>query len=413
MRVLSAVTQPPERLVYLPVSELDQVEGIGDEGDPGRGAAAVGGGQVHRQVPQLGGVPGEQFLLDGGGAALGQAQGPAAAEVHEVGEPFGAGPGDLAGPGVHAVGGGAAAELIDPGRLDRALPLVQVCELLVGVGGEGAGGGAVRDAVAARRGGGRHEVIADGLAEPGPQPGGQPGPGPDGGQRLGERPLLAAGRVAAPPGLAPGQQDPPVAYEHVAGRGPGPLLDPRRRRAAPGAAARGFRGGVGDHLHQGLPVLGHCHRRDEQPGDPQQDRRRSAARRAAGRRGLRGRGRAGSVQRWRFLLRIYVSWSKRESRRNRFLSASSRNSQANPWICGLAARYFLAQAAHGNRKPGLKPGAYPGSRPRGAADKRNQRGMASAMDGRPVLGAARQGRQETSRSRSRKVTSRRAAARAP
>src|SRR5207249_12048081 len=74
MRVLGAVAQPPERLVYLPVSELYQVKGVSDQGHAGRGAGTVGGGQVHRQVPQGGGVPGEQVLLGGGGAALGQAQ---------------------------------------------------------------------------------------------------------------------------------------------------------------------------------------------------------------------------------------------------------------------------------------------------------------------------------------------------
>ena len=109
-------------------------------------------------------MPGEQVLLGGGGAALGQAQGAAAVQVHQVGEPFGAGAGDLAGLGVDAVGGGAAAELIHPRRLDGALPFVQVSELLIGVGGEGAGSGAVRDAVTARRRGGRHQVIANGLA---------------------------------------------------------------------------------------------------------------------------------------------------------------------------------------------------------------------------------------------------------
>ena len=230
---------------------------------------------------------------------------------------------------------GAAAELIHPGRLDWLLLLVQARELLIGVGGEGAGGGAVRDPVASCRGGGRHQVIADGLAEPGPQPGGQPGPVLDGGQRLGESPLLTAGCAAAPPGLGPVQQDPPVPGEHVAGPGPGMLLDPGGCLAAPRAAPRGLRGGVGDYLDQGLPVPGHGHRGDQQPGDPQQDRRRGAARRAA-RRGLRGHGGAGNVQRWRFLLRICVSWSKRESRGNRFLSASYCNSQANSWICGRA-----------------------------------------------------------------------------
>ena len=209
VRVLGAVAQPPERVVYLPVCEFYQVKGVGDESHPGGGAGAVGGGQVHRQVPQGGGVPGEQVVLRGGGTALGQAQGAAAAQVDQVGEPFGAGAGDLAGLGVDAVGGGAAAELIHPRRLDRALLFVQVSELLIGVGGEGAGGGAVRDAVTARRRGGRHQVIADGLAEPGPQPGGQPGPVLDGGQPLGESPLLTArvcrnatGSCASPAGPA-------------------------------------------------------------------------------------------------------------------------------------------------------------------------------------------------------------------
>ena len=141
--VLGAVTQPPERVVYLPVCEFYQVKGVGDEGDAGRGAGTVGGGQVHRQVPQGGGVPGEQVLLRGGGTALGQAQGAAAAEIDQVREPFGAGLGDLAGPRVRCGGGDAAAELINPGRLDWLLLLVQVSELLIGVGGEGAGGGAV------------------------------------------------------------------------------------------------------------------------------------------------------------------------------------------------------------------------------------------------------------------------------
>ena len=313
------------------------MKGVGYQGHPGGGARAVGSGQVHRQVPQGGGVVGEQVFLGGGGAPFGQAQGAAGSQVDQVGEPFGAGPGDLAGLRVRAVGGGAAAELIDTRGLDRSLLLAQVSELLVAVGGESAGGGAVRDAVAARRGGGRHQVIPDGLAQPGPQPGGQPGPVLDGGQPLSEASLFTARGLAAPPGLAPGQQDLPVADEHVAGCRPGMLLDPRGRLAAPGAAARRFRRGVGDHLDQGLPVLGLRHRRDQQPGDPQQDRRRGAARRA-GRRGLRGPGGAGSVQRWRFLLRISVSWSKRESLGNRLLSSSSRNSQTNPWICGRAAR---------------------------------------------------------------------------
>ena len=286
--------------------------------------------------------------------------------------------------GSAAVGGGAAAELIDPGGLDWFLLFVQVSELLIGVGGEGAGGGAVRDAVAARRGGGGHQVIADGLAEPGPQPGGQPGPVLDGGQPLGESPLLAAWGVAVPAGLAPVQQDLPVADEHVAGRGPGMLLDPRGRLAAPRAAARGLRGGVGDHLDQGLPVLGHGHRRDQQPGDPQQGRRRGAARRAA-RRGLRGPGGAGSVQRRRFLLRISVSWSKRESRGNRFLSASCCNSQANSWICGRA-RVILLPGTRGNGKRGLKPGGGYSGKHSGCLRRKRETGTGKTA---PLSGAAK------------------------
>ena len=310
------------------------------------------------------------------------------------------------------LGGGAAAELIDTRGLDRSLLLAQVSELLVGVGGESAGGGAVRDAVAARRGGGRHQVIPDGLAQPGPQPGRQPGPVLDGGQPLSEASLLTARGLAAPPGLAPVQQDLPVADEHVAGCRPGMLLDPRGRLAAPGAAARRFRRGVGDHLDQGLPVLGLRHRRDQQPGDPQQDRRRGAARRA-GRRGLRGHGGAGSVQRRRFLLRISVSWSKRESLGNRLLSSSSRNSQTNPWICGRGRAQFTgrSRAGMGNRvRTGQRIRRETSSR---AAVK--EAGARSGIQRRAAWRslAHRKGRKEPCRGRSRKVTRSRVAARAP
>ena len=403
VRVLGAVTQPPERVVYLPVSEFHKVKGIRYQGHPGGGAGAVGGGQVHRQVPQFCCVPGEQVVLRGGGTALGQAQGAPGAEIDQVGEPFGACAGDLAGLGVDAVGGGAAAELIHPGGLDRLLLLVQVSELLIGVGGESAGGGAVRDAVAAGRGRGRHQVIADGLAEPGPQPGGQPGPVLDGGQPLGESPLLAARCAAAPPGLGPVQQDLPVAGEHVAGRGPGMLLDPGGRLAAPRAAARGLRGGVGDHLHQGLPVPGHGHRGDQQPGDPQQDRRRGAARRA-GRRGLRGPGGAGNVHRWRFLFGNSLSWSKRESRGNRFLSASYCNSQANPWICGKAARNSTPRSAR-ERETRLETGQRICLGEAKAADEGNGRGNGDAANWPAIPGrAARQASNEPRRSRSQTET---------
>ena len=224
------------------------MEGVGDEGDAGGSAGAVGGRQVHRQVAQPPGAGGEQVFLRGGGAPLGQADAAAGAQVDQVGEPFGAGLGHLAGVRVGGIGGGAAAELVDPGGLDWLRVGVQAGELLAGVGGEGAGGGAVRYAVAARRCGGRHQVIADGLAQPGAQPGGQPGAGADGRQRLGESALLAAGAVAVPACLAPAQQYLAVPDEHVTRRGPRPFLDPRRGPAALRAATRGSAGGVGDHV---------------------------------------------------------------------------------------------------------------------------------------------------------------------
>ena len=110
MRVLGAVAQAAGTRRLLRLSEFDQVEGVGDERHPGGGAGAVGGGHVHRQVPQRRGVPGEQAFLRGGGTAFGQLEGAAAVQVHEVGERFGAGAGDLAGLRVGAVGGGAAAD---------------------------------------------------------------------------------------------------------------------------------------------------------------------------------------------------------------------------------------------------------------------------------------------------------------
>ena len=201
----------------------------------------------------------------------------------------------------------------------------------------------------------------------------------NGGKPLGESPLLTAWGAAAPPGLAPGRQDLPVAGEHVAGRGPGMLLGPGGCFAAPRAAARGLRGGVGDHLDQGLPVLRLGHRGDLQPGDPQQDRRRGAARRA-GRRGLRGPGGAGSVQRWRFLLRISVSWPERESRGNRFLSASYCNSQANSWICGKAARNSPARNVR-NGKRGLKPGGGYSGKHSGCLRRKSGKGKLDGKDG--------------------------------
>jgi hypothetical protein len=41
VRVLGAVAQPPERVVYLPVCEFDQVKCVGYESRPGLGAGAV------------------------------------------------------------------------------------------------------------------------------------------------------------------------------------------------------------------------------------------------------------------------------------------------------------------------------------------------------------------------------------
>ena len=223
----------------------------------------------------------------------------------------------------------------------------------------------------------------------------------DGGQPLSEASLLTARGLAAPPGLAPGQQDLPVADKHVAGCRPGMLLDPRGRLAAPGAAARRFRRGVGDHLDQGLPVLGLRHRPDQQPGDPQQDRRRGAARRA-GRRGLRGHGGAGSVQRRRFLLRISVSWSKRESLGNRLLSSSSRNSQTNPWICGRGRAQFTGHRSRGNGKPGKNRAAHP-PRNKQQGGGSGKRAPGSGIQRRAAWRslAPRKGRNEPCRGRSR------------
>jgi hypothetical protein len=69
--VLGAVGEAPERLVDFLVGEFDQVEGVGDERQAGRGAGAVGRGQVHGQVAQPPGVAGQQVFLRGGGASFG------------------------------------------------------------------------------------------------------------------------------------------------------------------------------------------------------------------------------------------------------------------------------------------------------------------------------------------------------
>ena len=111
------------------------------------------------------------------GAFLGQAEGAALAEVHQVGEPFRA--------GLAVAGGGAgdaAAEFIDPGRLGRTLMFTQVGELPAGVCGERGRRGAIRDAVEAGGLRGGHQIVADGLADPGAKPCGEPGAGRHGGQ---------------------------------------------------------------------------------------------------------------------------------------------------------------------------------------------------------------------------------------
>ena len=262
-----------------------------------------------------------------------------------MGEPFGAGLGHLAGVRVGGIGGGAAAELVDPGGLDWLRVGVQAGELLAGVGGEGAGGGAVRYAEAARRCGGRHQVIADGLAQPGAQPGGQPGAGADGRQRLGESALLAAGAVAVPACLAPAQQYLAVPDEHVTRRGPRPFLDPRRGPAALRAATRGSAGGVGDHVRYRPAVPCHRHRRDQQPGNPQQRRRHRAGRRAACRRGLRGPGAAGSVHEGGSFCGFRFLGRNENCRGTAFPSPRLCNSQLYLWTCGQAAIIFRLPAA--------------------------------------------------------------------
>ena len=89
--VLGAVGQPAERVVYLAVGELDQVECVGDDGDPGGDGRPVGGRQVHGQVPQRAFMAFEQAFPCLAGAFLGQAEGAAGAEVDQVGEPLRAG----------------------------------------------------------------------------------------------------------------------------------------------------------------------------------------------------------------------------------------------------------------------------------------------------------------------------------
>ena len=125
VRVLGAIAEQAERLVYLAVGELDEVERVGDENGPGGGGGPVGGGQVHGQVAQLCGMAVEQAFSCFGGAALSQAEGPAGAEVNQVSEPLGAG---LALAVCRA--GDATAELVDPCRFNRVLMFVQVSELV-------------------------------------------------------------------------------------------------------------------------------------------------------------------------------------------------------------------------------------------------------------------------------------------
>lgn len=60
-------------------------------------------------------MAGQQVFVRFGGAALGQAEAAAAAQVNQVGELFGASLGHLAGVRVGRAGRGAAAELVDPG----------------------------------------------------------------------------------------------------------------------------------------------------------------------------------------------------------------------------------------------------------------------------------------------------------
>ena len=190
--------------------------------------------------------------------------------------------------------------------------------------------------MAAGRGGGGDQVVADVLPDPGALPGRQPGAGQHGGQPLGERAHGALLVPAREPVLPPPYPDHPVPQGQVAGRGDVAVPD-----RPPGAAARALPGlfqqartGHDVRGHPPVPVLaGTCH---DQAGNPQQHRRRRAPRHAAGQRGLRVPGAAGSVHGRRFLLRIRVSGRNENGRGTAFLFPGSGNSQPDPWKCGLS-----------------------------------------------------------------------------
>ena len=161
--------------------------------------------------------------------------------------------------------------------------------------------------------------------------------------------------------------------EHVAGRGPRPFLDPRRGPAALRAAARGFAGGVGDHVRYRPAVLCHRHRRDQQPGNPQQCRRHRAGRRAASRRGLRGPGAAGSVHGGGSFCGFLFLGRNENRKGTAFLSARLCNSQPHLQVCGQAVLFSgrLRRGAGGNGLPPQSRTSYTaGTGSRGGYRKR-------------------------------------------
>ena len=255
-----------------------------------------------------------------------------------MGEPF------RAGLAVARGGAGdATAELVDPGRLGRTLMVTQVGELRAGVCGERGRRGAIRDAVAAGGLRGGHQVVADGLADPGAQPCGEPGAGRHSGQRLGERPARASLVFAGPAPFPPSRQKLPVSQENVARRGGDPFLDcgprpqPGQRRAcsswsgavvtstivhpsSPWVTAVTTRPGIPSSAvaagHHGTPPGGAACAR---PGQPVAS--------TAG----------GSICVFGFLGR------NENCRGTAFLSPGPRNSQQGVWKCGRPAPYQLPQ----------------------------------------------------------------------
>ena len=166
MRVLGAVARPPERVVYLPVREFNQVKCVGWRVRR-RGAGAVVADIYIAAAGAVGGVPGEQVFLRGGSTRPS-----ARPRVPPRAAPPSSWPGNSERVRVTSpVSGsarrrGAAAEAeLTPAAWTRACSCGG--ELLVVGGGGGAGRGVVQDAVTARPPPqAAVGVFADGLTEP-------------------------------------------------------------------------------------------------------------------------------------------------------------------------------------------------------------------------------------------------------